>query len=122
MSLANPLRAQNPVELRVEILGFEDCPKLPEALQRVRDALVAMRVTAVVRQAWLSPADDLAALGFLGSPTILINGVDIEPAARAKADFAFVCRSYGASSVPPVWMIEAAIREALWQHGGPLHG
>jgi hypothetical protein len=50
----------------------------------------------------------------------LIDGVDIEPTARTRADFAFVCRSYGNSGIPPVSMIEAAIRESLWRHGGLL--
>ena len=34
-------------------------------------------------------------LRFLGSPTVQVNGLDIDPAAHAREDFGYSCRHYG---------------------------
>ena len=51
---------------------------------------------------------------FLGSPTVRINGVDIEPSARSRTDFGMMCRRYeDGSGVPPKDLIRAAVLEAI---------
>jgi hypothetical protein len=49
---------------------------------------------------------------FLGSPTVRIDGRDVEPGAGGRTDFGLKCRIYrgpaGASPVPPdEWIIDA---------------
>jgi protein-disulfide isomerase len=55
-------------------------------------------------------------VGFLGSPTIRVDGQDVEPAARAASDFGMTCRTYidrgQRTGVPPLEWIRAAVREA----------
>jgi len=50
---------------------------------------------------------------FIGSPSVRVNGVDVEPGAERRTDFAMSCRLYrspdGQSGQPP----EAWIRRAL---------
>lgn len=53
--------------------------------------------------------------GFLGSPTLRIDGEDVDPGAAARNDFGMKCRLYrsaeGASGVPPEdWIAEAIQR------------
>jgi hypothetical protein len=52
-------------------------------------------------------------LRFLGSPTVRVDGVDVEPGAEKRRDFAFSCRIYrsedGASEQPA----ESWVRDAL---------
>ena len=56
---------------------------------------------------------DTDELHFLGSPTIRIDGVDIEPSARQRADFGIMCRTYqGGGGVPSEDLIHSAIAEA----------
>jgi len=50
-------------------------------------------------------------LRFLGSPTIRVDGKDIEPAARGRTHFGMSCRMYGSSGVPPRELVEAALAE-----------
>jgi len=60
--------------------------------------------------------------GFLGSPSVRIDGRDIETAARSAKTFGLMCRTYveddRRGGVPPIEWIRAAIREALGQVGG----
>ena len=43
-------------------------------------------------------ADDAQRLRFLGSPTIRVNGHDVEPGADDRIDFSFSCRVYRTDS------------------------
>lgn len=59
------------------------------------------------------PESDLACLRFLGSPTVQVDGLDIEPSARSRTDFAVGCRVYGPSGdVPPRDLVLAALAGA----------
>ena len=55
-------------------------------------------------------------VGFLGSPSIRIDGLDVEPAARAAGAFGMMCRTYvdggRRAGLPPSDWIRAAVREA----------
>ena len=50
---------------------------------------------------------------FLGSPTVRINDMDIEPSARSRSGFGMLCRTYdGSGGVPSEALIRSAITEA----------
>lgn len=101
---------------KVEILYFEGCPNVDLAMERVQQAL---REEGLQADVILVPVTDLEraqSLHFLGSPTIRINGLDVEPAARRGTQFGFVCRTYvnesGREGCPSVEMIRRTLREA----------
>ena len=56
---------------------------------------------------------------FLGSPTVRIDGEDIDPGARDRSDFGLKCRLYrsdaAASGLPPDGWINAALERAKQQ-------
>ena len=52
---------------------------------------------------------DAKRLRFLGSPTVQVDGEDVEPAAHARTDYGMSCRIYGESGTPPRELIEAAL-------------
>jgi mercuric ion transport protein len=62
--------------------------------------------------------DDATArsLGFLGSPSVRIDGIDIDPPARASKQFRLMCRTYSDAGkqvgIPPLDLIRRALREA----------
>ena len=56
-----------------------------------------------------------ATLGFLGSPSVRVDGADIE--LRSGSRGALCCRTYAGAGVPPGWMVEAAILRALKPEG-----
>jgi hypothetical protein len=50
-------------------------------------------------------------LRFLGSPTVRINGMDIEPSARSRNYYGMMCRTYDGGGVPPEDLIRMAVSE-----------
>jgi hypothetical protein len=57
------------------------------------------------------------ALGFVGGPAVMVNGVDVDPGVRGMRAGGLGCRAYftaeGLSGSPSVEMIVAALREAM---------
>ena len=56
---------------------------------------------------------------FLGSPTVLVNGLDVEPSARNSDQIGFGCRTYTSGDrrvgIPGEDLIRAALVEAQSQ-------
>ncbi len=102
--------------MKIEILYFDECPNCGPTAERVKDALRQEGQAADVVE--VDVRDDAAArsLGFLGSPTVRIDGLDIEPSARLSKDFGLMCRTYADEGrqvgIPPLDLIRTALREA----------
>jgi hypothetical protein len=97
--------------MKIEVLYFEDCPNYLPALDRLRRVLREEGVNVDVREVEVKDASAAERLGFIGSPTVRINELDIETAARSLTGGGFACRRY-ASGLPSETMIRAALREA----------
>jgi len=98
----------------VEILYFEGCPHYAEArdsVERVSGELGLSPEIRLVRVADIAAAERLR---FLGSPTVRVNGHDVEPGADERGDFAFSCRVYAAGAGVPD---ERLLRDALAASG-----
>ena len=63
----------------VEVLFFDGCPNHEPTVQLVRDVVAALGVAAELREVTVESAEDAEALRFLGSPSVRVNGRDIEP-------------------------------------------
>lgn len=98
--------------LRIRILTFAGCPNRQPTFQLVDRVASLLWPNAVVERIEVRSNAEAVRLRFLGSPTVQVNGIDIEPASRERSDFAMLCRLYGRSGVPSAEMIAAAIREA----------
>jgi hypothetical protein len=46
---------------------------------------------------------------FLGSPTVRVDGRDIEPGAAGRTTYAYACRTYGDAAAPSDELILAAL-------------
>jgi hypothetical protein len=80
--------------VNVELLWWEGCPSTEKALAAVREALSELGLTGVEVHAREIETDEAARdAGFVGSPTILIDGVDLVPAA-ADEPIGLSCRVY----------------------------
>jgi hypothetical protein len=101
--------------VKVEVLYVAQCPSHPAAVDLVKEVLTAQGVTAEVRQVLVE--DDAMAyqLRFRGSPTIRIDGRDIDSESKPSQNFGISCRLYPGSThigLPPIEMIQRAISEA----------
>jgi len=98
--------------MQIRILYFDGCPNHEPTVRRVRSVARMHGVEDRVKTLEVASDSDAVAERFLGSPTVQIDGVDIDPSARDKTDSLMGCRLYGESGVPSESMIDAAIREA----------
>ena len=100
--------------ITVSVLYFDGCPNHPPAVEAVRRVADRLGIDVRIEQIDVPGPDRVHDLRFLGSPTIQVNGEDVEPTARTRTDFAFGCRTYpDGSGVPSDAMIVAALREAM---------
>ena len=100
--------------VKVQVLAFEGCPNVDEALSNVRKAAEQEGIDASISQIEVDTPELAASSKFLGSPTVRVNGIDIEPGANLRTEYGLMCRTYrlGAEimGAPPVTMIREAIR------------
>jgi hypothetical protein len=101
---------------RVEILYFEGCPNHEPARALVERLATELDVEPAIELVEVVDPEAAVALRFLGSPTVRIDGVDVEPGAEERRDFAFSCRIYrrdgGASEQPEESWVRNALTEA----------
>ena len=100
--------------MKIEVLYVPDCPNHAVALERLRELLPAEAFQKHVNEVLVRDAEMAQSLKFPGSPTIRINGQDVEP--REEATFGLMCRLYSdGSGVPAQEKLRTAIEKA---HGG----
>jgi mercuric ion transport protein len=110
--------------MKIEILYFDECPNRSSTVERVKDIGRQEGLAAEVVEVNVPDEATARSLSFLGSPTVRIDGVDIEPSARLSKHFGLVCRTYADGGeqvgVPPLGLIRTALREAA--NGQPAKG
>lgn len=97
----------------VELLYWDGCPSYPEARQLLADVLAAKGVKAEIHMHHVGTDAEARALRFPGSPTIRIDGRDVDPRG-ADATPALTCRVYylpdgRVSPIPSREDLEAAL-------------
>ncbi len=103
--------------MEIEILTFDGCPNSEVAIARAAEAVRNAGITANVRTVEIIDAADAIARRFLGSPTIRVDGEDVEPQARARRGFGLMCRTYrdpdgNMTGAPSVELIVKAIKDS----------
>lgn len=98
---------------RVEVLSFTGCPNAEPALALVQRVSAELGIDADVETIEVQNADQAGNLRFLGSPSIRVNGRDVEPGADSRSDFAFSCRVYSSESGLKGQPDERWLREAF---------
>lgn len=103
--------------VRVEVLHTAGCPSFERVLPRLEGLLREAGVEATVEPRLIESIEAAQRERFLGSPTIRLDGEDIDPSAAGRSDFGVECRLYrdgdGLSGVPPDSLIAAAVRRAI---------
>jgi hypothetical protein len=94
---------------RVDILNFDGCPNNDATADRIRTVAAGLGIEIDLRFVRVESAEEAVRERFLGSPSVRVNGVDIDPSARDRSDFGLSCRVYAGSGVPPDAMITAAL-------------
>jgi hypothetical protein len=79
----------------IRFLFWEECPSHEEALQLLRDVLEDVgRAGEPIEVVEVTTDEDASRLGFRGSPTILVDGKDIDGWGEPRVGSALTCRIY----------------------------
>jgi hypothetical protein len=102
--------------MRIEALYFDGCPNHEALMPRLHEILARTDVSAEIDLRRIASDDAAQRERFLGSPTVRINGRDVEPEAERRADYGVKCRLYrastGLSGQPREELLQAALRSA----------
>jgi mercuric ion transport protein len=101
--------------VKVEILYIADCPHHGPTAERVSEVLQVSGMPAVVEEIEVQSSTDAERLRFIGSPSVRVNGLDVETEARSVQHFGLGCRSYAEagrrSGLPSKELIWRALQE-----------
>jgi hypothetical protein len=97
--------------MKIEVLYFKGCPNHVPTLQRIHQVLLEEGCRAEIREVLVPDVDTASSVNFLGSPTVRVNGIDIDPTAKEQTDFGLMCRRY-ANAIPSHELIRDAVRSA----------
>ena len=102
--------------MHVRFLFYEDCPSHEPALERLHEVLAEEGIDADVEVVKIESEEQGQELRFVGSPTILVNGRDIDPP-PPDSHYGLTCRAYRLedgriSPLPSQGMIRRAIDAA----------
>jgi hypothetical protein len=102
--------------MRIELLYFDGCPSYAELLPQLRELLAGEGIEEEVELRRVETPEEAERERFLGSPTVRIDGEDVDPSAQDRNDFGLECRLYrteeGLVRTPPETWIRAALGRA----------
>ncbi len=71
--------------------------------------LSQLGLSADIREVEVRTPEDAERLRFLGSPSVRVDGKDIEPGADSRKEYGLSCRIYGDRGFPPKALLVAAL-------------
>jgi hypothetical protein len=100
---------------RIELLYFDGCPNHELLHAHLRELLAERERPDAIELVRVDSREDALARRFLGSPTLRIGGVDVEPGAAERDDYGLKCRLFhrqaGLAGVPDdAWIVAALDR------------
>ena len=102
--------------MKVELLYVDGCPSYVAFLPRLCELLAQAEAHAPVEQRRVESDAAARRERFLGSPTLRVDGVDVDPGASDRTDFGLNCRLYpagdGLRGAPPDEWVLSALRQA----------
>lgn len=100
--------------MKVDLLYVDGCPCWEPLLRSVRELLRGANIDANVEPHLIQSDEEARRQRFLGSPTLRIDGRDVEPGADTREDHGIKCRMYrtpvGIECQPARAWIVAALR------------
>ncbi len=102
--------------MKVELLYFDGCPGYSELRARLMRLLEQAGVDATIEGRSIDSEGSAQRERFLGSPTLRVDGRDVDRTAAARHDYGLRCRLYqtedGLHRTPPDTWIANALRGA----------
>ena len=78
----------------IEVLHVQDCPNYPGTLALVQRVLADLGIDAEVRTSLIIDQAAAEQARFAGSPTVRVDGRDVEPGSEGASEISVGCRLY----------------------------
>jgi hypothetical protein len=79
-----------PQPIDVAVLFTDGCANTPPTVALVEEVARKLDIQIRLRRVRIESVEQAEERKFLGSPTVLVNGLDIDPAARSCTSYGFV--------------------------------
>lgn len=99
--------------MKIELLYFDGCPSYQTALKYLEEVIKEEKLGVQVEMVKIESDEEAQKNRFLGSPTVRVNGLDIEPSAQERGDFPMCCRVYFEAGKIMGWPSKELIRHAI---------
>jgi hypothetical protein len=103
------------IDMTIELLWFDDCPNHRKTRQLLEEVLAQRHIEERIVDVNLTDPEVAKQYRFPGSPTIRVDGRDIEPDFADAGDYTPRCRLYltarGLVGVPDRRWIETALEQ-----------
>jgi len=102
-------------EMKIEVLYISGCPNHTRVVESIRKILRDKQMSEEITEIEVSDSAQATAMAFPGSPTIRINGEDVEPNFSGLSSQGLTCRTYMADGrlqgVPSAdWIRDVIVR------------
>ena len=109
--------------MKVEVLYFDGCPNHDALLPHLRELLESAGASPDIELVPVEDEETAERERFLGSPTLRIDGEDVEPGAEHRTDSGLKCRLFatpdGLRGMPAdEWVLDALHRVRDTEEGG----
>ncbi len=110
--------------MKLEVLYFDGCPSHEALMPRLRYLMAQTGVDAPIELKHVESVEAAERERFLGSPTLRVDGQDVDATAGERTDFGLKCRLYPSpdglrGTVPDEYMV-AALTRARDAHDAPV--
>jgi type II secretory pathway component PulJ len=110
--------------VKIDFLFWQECPSYPKAWERLQAVLNRLGLQAELHRVEIYTDKDAVQHAFPGSPTIRINGRDIDPEGAREQRVGLSCRIYHDATgritpVPPEELIQRALKNENNYGGSP---
>ena len=99
--------------MKVELLYFDDCPSYETAYNTLVEVLKKEGIEAEIEKVNVKTEKEAQKLRFLGSPTIRVDGKDVERKARESTAYGRKCRIYVYNDQVNGWPPKEMLRKAF---------
>ena len=105
--------------LVIEVLYVQHCPNFPAGLALVQRVLAELGLDAEVHTTMITDQAAAERARFVGSPTVRVNGRDVDPEGELAGEYTLECRLYWHQHRLAGYPTEHAVRQALLRSAGP---
>lgn len=104
------------MQMLIEVLFVPRCPNHEPAVESLRNVLRSEAINATIQEIAVTDEAMARSLMFPGSPTVRINGRDVE--STPQQSYGLACRLYsGGTGVPSVEALQRAVAGAQSEKG-----